>query len=384
MVAPRSRSRSTSAKGLTSSSATTPTCCRVSSRSPSPRPLRAGERVAAGRASRAVRSSFAPCPSRKAASATSPSSPTSTTARAPWRTASSSSRAPSATARTGPDPRQDGPGARARHHHQGAERPPHLQGQGRRDLPAQPHRHAGPRRLQLRGLPALSACEGAVLVVDASQGVEAQTLANVYLALDKELEISRSSTRSTCPSADVEGTRARSRTSSASTAPTRSPRSGQDRHRRPRDPRGRSSQRVPPPEGRPGRPPAGRSSSTPGTTATAARRDGAGGRRHAREGRDSIRFMATGARLRGGGDGRLRPHRRAAHRARRRRGRLPRRQHQERRRHQDRRHGDRRARTPATEPLPGFKEVKPMVFAGVFPTDAPSTRTCATRSRSST
>lgn len=53
----------------------------------------------------------------------------------------------------------------------------------------------------------LAACEGAILIVDAAQGVQAQSLANVHLAIERNLEILPVINKIDLPAADVEGTR---------------------------------------------------------------------------------------------------------------------------------------------------------------------------------
>jgi GTP-binding protein LepA len=213
----------------------------------------------------------------------------------------------------------------------------------------------------------LQACEGALLVVDAAQGVEAQTLANAYLAIENDLEIIPVVNKIDLPQADADGTAAEVADllgGSAADALRISAKTGEGVA----DVLDAIVARVPPPAGDPDAPPRALifdSSYDQYRGVVAFVRVVDGGFRT----RDGLRAMALGTEFEAEELGFLSPTRQPidalvagevgyvitglkdVSRL---------------------RVGDTLTskRRPAGKPLPGYKDVKPMVFAGLFPTDS--------------
>ena len=93
---------------------------------------------------------------------------------------------------------------RERELHQGAKRLIELSGSKRRDIPAQYHRYTGPCRFLLRSVTLPVGLRRRALVVDAVQGVEAQSVANCYTAVEEGLEVIPVLNKIDLPSAEPE------------------------------------------------------------------------------------------------------------------------------------------------------------------------------------
>ena len=197
----------------------------------------------------------------------------------------------------------------------------------------------------------LAACEGALLLVDASQGVEAQTLANAYLAVENNLEIIPVINKIDLPSAQPEEARRQIEDIIGLDGDDAHPRQRQGGHRRRRRSSKRSSHRLPPPAGDPDAPLKALIFDSwydpyRGVVIVVRVIDGM-----LRPGM-KIRLMAEGQDYEVEQLGVFTPKADADRRAGRRRSRLPRRQHQEGQRREDRRHDhrDRAARRSSRSP----------------------------------
>ena len=214
----------------------------------------------------------------------------------------------------------------------------------------------------------LAACEGALLVVDASQGVEAQTLANAHLAADAGLEIIPVLNKIDLPGAEPE--RAKEQIEQvigidASDAILASAKKGIGID----EILEAIVARVPPPKGDPDGPLRGLVFDSwfdqyRGVVVLVRVVDGR------LEPGMKVRLMATGGTLRGRAARRLHAQAAARRVARRGRGRAS--WSRASRRSPTWRSATRSptTRSRRAEPLPGFKEIKPMVFAGLYPVDA--------------
>ncbi len=226
----------------------------------------------------------------------------------------------------------------------------------------------------------LASCEGALLVVDASQGVEAQTLANAYLAINHGLEIIPVINKIDLPSADIVRTQEAIEKAvglDATDAIPVSAKTGQ----------GVAEvleaivHRLPPPTGDPDAPlqalifdswfDAYRGVIVLVRVMQGTMRKG-----------QRIRLMSNGKVVRSRVDGRADAQAGRDRRAHRRRGRLLRRHHQERRRHQDRRHRHRRRPPRRARSCPALKTSSRWSSPASTPWTRTSTRCCATLSKS--